>query len=706
MATRKATMIHGNVKLPSRLKTICHVSNGQQIVATDATGKYRIKFIPGLHRFLFVIPPDGYRPAGRFWWACDPETRMPEGSDFALQAAPAFRRKTLTALHVSDLHFMPIRAQGDTERCYKTSREQDNCNNDLLFGDLTQLIKRVPRASLIVATGDLTDMGQEHALEALTNTLGKLPVPVYCVFGGHDGNTERFANGLKQFNMEMWTRYVGPPWYSFHAAGRHFLAGLSEYDKYLDPNAEKLYHDFVAADLRLFGKQMPVTFCAHKNPYPWNSGVLRRYRVDSAIYGHFHSDKASHDGKILTFATGSLTMGSFDLSAGHARQVEYRGEGQPTAKPIVVRLRRSAGGKSGVPSHRSIVWSCSVKNVHCAAAPCLSDGRLYVGLTDESSASQGGVLALNARNGSRLWQTTLGPSVTSPVTVHDNMVLVNTIDGKVACLDAATGRLRWQQQMPDRYNRWIYGRPVVAAGRVYAGSSSYMSCFDLKTGKPIWSFDGPEQTSDAMGRLHDPYYYEGNIFVTGVNTPTYLLDAGTGKVINREPGPRRLRLSGRLAVVRDQAFIGDMLGAIHCFDLNSGRYLWGKKVSDSWITAAAVDFCGSFLLGTAVGLGRYSYKNARRLAGFTPGDDLAAVVPNRRHCTSCMGVAATCGRNVWVGASDGFLYHLHTASLRVVNRVNFHQPLVGHLAHDQQESLYAITFDGELCCLRAKPMAT
>ena len=121
------------------------------------------------------------------------------------------------------------------------------------------------------------------------------------------------------------------------------------------------------------------------------------------------------------------------------------------------------------------------------------------------------------------------------------------------------------------------------------------------------------------------------------------------------------------------------------------------------ITSAAVDFQGSFLLGMATGLSRYSYKNARRLASFTPANDIVAVVPNRRRCTSCMGVAAVSGENIWVGASDGFLYHLQGRSLRQVRRVNFRQPLVGHLLHDQHEFLYVVSFDKKLYCLQAKP---
>ena len=310
---------------------------------------------------------------------------------------------------------------------------------------------------------------------------------------------------------------------------------------------------------------------------------------------------------------------------------------------------------------------------------------------------------MDAGTGRRVWQTTLGPSVTSPVTLHDNVVLANTIDGKVVCLDASSGHILWQQQLPNPHDRWIYGRPIVAEGRVYAGTSSHLACLDMQKGKYIWSFAAAEQISDAMGRLQDPCYHEGKILVTGVNTPAYLLNARTGKVINREPGPIRLRLGGRLAVLKGQALIGDMHGNIHCFDLDTGRHLWFKKVSDSWVTSAAVVFHRSFLLGTAAGLGRYSHIKARKLAFFRPGNDLAAVVPNRRHQTSCMGAPAVCCDDIWVGASDGHLYHLRGKSLQLVDRVNLRQPLTCHLVHDQQESLYVIGFDGMLYCVKAKP---
>jgi 3',5'-cyclic AMP phosphodiesterase CpdA len=681
------------VRLQSGRKApLCHVSNGQDIVATGKRGDYRLRIVPGLHRFLFVIPPDGYRAAGRFWWPCDAATGLPEGTDFTLRSEPAFRGRKLTALHVTDLHLPPT-----------SSPDQDTRNAGILSRDLRQLLRQVPEAALVIATGDLTDDGRPAGLEIVARTLGRLPIPTYCIFGGHDGNTERFANGLRQFNMDLWTRIVGPPWYAFHAGGRHFLAGLSENDKYLDSDSEKLYHDFVAADLRLFGNRMPVTLCSHKNPYPWNSSIFRRYRVDSALYGHFHSLKTSHDRKILTFGTGALTMGSMDLTSAHARRLDFRGGRQPTAQTVFVSLRQRADGPDDWwRRSRRIAWRSPAKNLYSAAQPCLAGSRIYVGVADETSARNGGVVALDSRNGRRIWQTDLGPSVTSPVTLHDDVILANTIDGKVACIDAATGRLRWHRQLPNAYDRWINGRPIVADGRVYVGTSSYLACLDLQKGSRLWDFRAPEQTSDAMGRLQDPCYHAGRVFITGVNTPAYLLNGRTGKVVHREEGPAKLRLSGRLTVWQGKMLASDIHGNMHCFDLSSGRHEWFKAVSDVRMTSAAVDFHGSFLLGTAGGLGRYSYHKARRLAFFRPGNDLAPVVPYGRHATSCMGVPAVCGSDIWVGASDGYLYHLRGKSLQLVDRVNFRRPLTGHLVHDQKESLYVVGFDGRLYCVLAR----
>jgi len=350
--------------------------------------------------------------------------------------------------------------------------------------------------------------------------------------------------------------------------------------------------------------------------------------------------------------------------------------------------------------NKDIIWQSEVGNVYIAGEPCLADNRVYLGIVDDCRAVEGGVVAVDAGSGKTVWQTYIGASVASPVTVCGQFVLANTIDGLVACMDGDSGKILWVHQMPDKHDRWINGRVVVSENCAYAGTTSRLICLDMKTGKKIWTFGDSKKTTDAMGRLANPVYYKGNIFITGTSTPAYLLDAKDGKIVHCEQGPMRMRLGGRLAVYGEVALIGDSPGNIHCFSLKNGRHLWHKQISYSWLASCATEFHGSFLFGTAEGLGRYSYKKARKLAFFKPGADLMAVVPNRRHKTSCMGVAAVQGNDIWIGASDGFLYHLQGRNLKELKRFRFGQPLVGHLVHDNIDSLYITTFDGRLVRMR------
>src|SRR5262245_58575389 len=76
------------------------VSNPDAVVATDASGAYRLP--RGANRLMFVSVPDGYRTVGPFWRAVDSGT-----SAIDVPLAPIPRATRFTFVHASDLHIAP-----------------------------------------------------------------------------------------------------------------------------------------------------------------------------------------------------------------------------------------------------------------------------------------------------------------------------------------------------------------------------------------------------------------------------------------------------------------------------------------------------------------------------------------------------------------------------------------------------------------------
>jgi quinohemoprotein ethanol dehydrogenase len=147
-----------------------------------------------------------------------------------------------------------------------------------------------------------------------------------------------------------------------------------------------------------------------------------------------------------------------------------------------------------------LVWSFSTgSNRGLEATPLVVDGVMY------TTAPWSVVFALDAKTGKQIW--TYDPKVPKEwgrfaccdvvnrgVAVYKGKVYVGTLDGRLVALDAATGKVVWEQQTVEKGKPYtITGAPRVIAGRVIIGNGGseygvrgYMSAFDADSGKLAW----------------------------------------------------------------------------------------------------------------------------------------------------------------------------------------------------------------------------
>ncbi len=109
-------------------------------------------------------------------------------------------------------------------------------------------------------------------------------------------------------------------------------------------------------------------------------------------------------------------------------------------------------------------------------------GRIFVGTT------RGGLFALDAADGSMLWQIQLSSEILTAPAVDDGIVVAHTIDGQIVALNAETGETIWNYdtQVPLLSLRGT-ATPMIQNGRVYAGFANGMVVtVDLISGRPLW----------------------------------------------------------------------------------------------------------------------------------------------------------------------------------------------------------------------------
>jgi len=161
-----------------------------------------------------------------------------------------------------------------------------------------------------------------------------------------------------------------------------------------------------------------------------------------------------------------------------------------------------------------LVWSFDLETPRgVEATPLVADGVMFV------SRPWGGVVALDARSGAKLWSWDPGPSArlrarvaccgagNRGVALSAGRVYVGTLDGRLVALDAATGDVAWDVLTIDPEAPYtITGAPRVVAGNVIIGNGGaeygvrgYVSAYAADTGALVWrTFTVPGNPADGF----------------------------------------------------------------------------------------------------------------------------------------------------------------------------------------------------------------
>ena len=184
------------------------------------------------------------------------------------------------------------------------------------------------------------------------------------------------------------------------------------------------------------------------------------------------------------------------------------------------------------------------------STPAVVGDRLYVlgnmGLDDEFAQ------ALSVQEGKREWRTRLGkvgnpnqkpkfPAARSTPTVDGELLYAFGSDGDLACLETATGKVRWQKNVRTEFGgkpgTWAYSESPLVDGDVLVctpgGSEATLLALNKKTGPLLWKAHVPGGDEAA---------YASAIIVEAAGLKQYVqmlqkglvgVDAKTGKFLWR-----------------------------------------------------------------------------------------------------------------------------------------------------------------------------
>jgi outer membrane protein assembly factor BamB len=199
---------------------------------------------------------------------------------------------------------------------------------------------------------------------------------------------------------------------------------------------------------------------------------------------------------------------------------------------------RRAAAKPGILGIMLLAGALGSQNLQAADWP------QFLGPARNSASSETGLLSAWPKEGPPLlWQQPVGAGFSGPVVAGERLVLFHRLGDKevVACLDAATGKEKWQFAYPSGY-RDDFGMdegpratPLVDGNRVYTlGAEGVLHCLDLTTGKKIWqrSLHTDYQVRKGFFGVAGSPLLEGNqllLNIGGKEAGIIALDKDTGK---------------------------------------------------------------------------------------------------------------------------------------------------------------------------------
>jgi outer membrane protein assembly factor BamB len=203
---------------------------------------------------------------------------------------------------------------------------------------------------------------------------------------------------------------------------------------------------------------------------------------------------------------------------------------------------------------------------------------------------EGGITALDALSGTRLWHTPLGDDqVSSPVIARlkgGDRVFVASENGNLYCLDARTGKVLWSQTERNAImaSPAVYDTPL--GPRVVIGSKfGRLRCLDAAHGAPIWThgtghwIDGSAAVGDIGGRRV--------VLVGSYDTLLHAVDAVSGAALWSYRTAGGVFSSPAIASGerRTRVLFSSWDHHLHCVSGADGSLLWsaflGRPIWDS-----------------------------------------------------------------------------------------------------------------------------
>lgn len=588
------------------------VSDGRNVVLTDALGRFTLPADHAKARFVSVSIPSGWRTPIHY------HPIRSETKDYSFGLTPWAVGKKGQAHR-----FIQIT---DTEM---SSGPQEHY---LKMADELKALAASEKAAFIVHTGDICYEKGLRTHISLINT-EKMGVPVFYCLGNHD------LVGYGPYGEKLFEEIYGPCWYSFNVAGTHYIVLPMPYgDRSPSFNCDEIAA-WMKNDLAVLPKGTPIICFEHDrwtfgDHFDYKGVNLNAHNLKAWVYGHWHYNSVRKQGDVLNITSAPPEKGGIDASASGYRIVNTDTHGKITTdlrygynpgsfaanliqsgictvsvyKTASRTLRvianvegRKIEGKqisayawvfSGVHAgdhakftayfqdgssldrektftkESLLAWQNCAGGEVFMSSPVICNGRIFIGTTDENLRGEGGVTAFDAKTGKRLWKKQMPASVKHSIAAGEGLVFAQDTEGNVCAFRIANGSLAWKDNLGSS-PLFSIGGVTLLNGVLYAGTAGWLTAFDAKTGKRLWH-GGGWGVGEATPEVPAVDPVTGTIVMGSQWRSLCGNDAKTGKKLwERSDGGLRFR--GPLATFEGDHFWITTRDTLYCLKTRTGK---------------------------------------------------------------------------------------------------------------------------------------
>jgi outer membrane protein assembly factor BamB len=301
------------------------------------------------------------------------------------------------------------------------------------------------------------------------------------------------------------------------------------------------------------------------------------------------------------------------------------------------------------------MWTASV-----GASGSFAFSPVQVGVNVIVMAADGSIMKLDTASGKTAWRINAGMPLTAGVGANSTTIAVAGEKGFLLAFDL-DGKLRWKVQASSE----ILTAPVIGKGLVLVRSiDNRVAAYDIETGARKWAVNRPLPAltlravsgiamTDELAIVALP---GGKLVALSLNNGGLRWEASVADPKGATELERIADVLGTPVVVGQVVCSAAYQGRVSCFDLGSGAVRWTKNISSE--VGVSVDERFVFAVDNGGAISAYS-----RTAG-------SSVWRNDKLANRKISAPASFGRAVAVGDAFGFLHFLSREDGSFIGRVS------------------------------------